>query len=82
MSSTKIVIEIQGGLVQDVFCSDHNADVTIVDWDSDGLNVGDSRVVEVSDGSTLHLAGVDRPRAVPLERLAGTAVEKAIAAAR
>ena len=30
---TRIIIEIEGGLVTEVYCSDHNADVSVIDRD-------------------------------------------------
>ncbi len=33
MQRPRIVISVEGGQVQDVFCSDPNAQVILVDWD-------------------------------------------------
>jgi len=82
MSQIQIVIEVQDGLVQDIFCSDPGAEVTVVDWDTEGLRPGDRGVVKVLDGQRASLVGVEQPVALPLEQLSGTLAEKAMIAAR
>lgn len=33
MPQTEIVFSVQGGLVQDVYCSDPDVQIVVVDWD-------------------------------------------------
>jgi hypothetical protein len=63
MPKAQIVLNVSGGLVQDVFCSDPAAEVIVVDWD-------------FADGE--HQANVSRAEVLPLEELAGTDAEAAI----
>lgn len=81
MNRPEIVINVQGGVVQDAFCSDDSADLIIVDWDVEGSQPGSNGVIEVPlfDGSCN--AVVFRPMVQPLCSLAGTDVEAAIEAA-
>ena len=78
MSEPEIVINIQGGVVQEVFCSGPLAELTVVDWD---VEPGDEGVTEaVHRGETLR-ANVVHPIIVPLQRLAGSEIEAVIEAA-
>ncbi|MEX2213237.1 MAG: hypothetical protein WD768_03865 [Phycisphaeraceae bacterium] len=42
-----IVISVHGGLVQDVFCSEPDTRVILVDWDQEGQSLGLPGIVEV-----------------------------------
>lgn len=75
MSRPEIVINVHGGVVQDVFCSEELADLVIVDWDT----TDDDGVAVPCRGRTLH-AVVAQPIVYPLWKLAGTEVEAAIEA--
>ena len=77
-----VVLNIYGGVLQDVFSSDPAAVVTLVDWDADGCSPSDTGIVELPDvrGGT-HLAIVTEPPVWPLKQLAGTETEAALKAA-
>jgi hypothetical protein len=54
----QIVINVSGGLVQDVFCSDQAATAIVVDWDTDGASLDEPGLVAVPDGrQALRLGG-------------------------
>ena len=73
-----IIISVHGGLVQDVFCSDPDTRVVLVDWDQEGEHVGCPGVIEIeSDGRHLPVAVVEYETA-KLTELPGTDVEKAL----
>lgn len=44
---TRIVISLNGGLVQDVFCTDPEAEVTLIDWDTQDADDGADGLVDV-----------------------------------
>ncbi len=77
--STRVVINVYGGVVQDVFCSDPDAQVTLVDWDFEGNEGIGGGVVQIRDRlGRACLAGVSEFQAMPMDRVGGTQVEKAI----
>lgn len=81
MLAPQIVLNVHGGLVQEIFASDDALELLIVDWDvahADHLEPG---VVAVPLAGRLAHAIVARPNPVPLTRLAGTDVQAAIEAA-
>lgn len=80
MQPTHIIINVHGGTVQDVFCSDSNAHVQIVDWDIQETDPNSPGIVEVEHGRQ-QLAFVGGLLPNPLVHLAGTDVEKALKAA-
>ena len=77
-----IVLNISGGVLQDVFGSDPAIAVTLVDWDCDGCSPSDNNIVELPDvrGGT-HLAAVTDYPVWPLQQLAGTETAAALKAA-
>jgi hypothetical protein len=77
-----IVLNISGGVLQDVFGSDPAIAVTLVDWDCDDCSPSDNNIVELPDvrGGT-HLAAVTEYPVMPLTDLAGTETEAALKAA-
>jgi len=78
----KIVLNMSGGLVQEVFASDPAITVALVDWDTEGCDPSDNGIVEISDehGGT-QLAHVAECAVEPLEQLADTETEAALKAA-
>ena len=78
----KIVLNLSGGVLQDVFGSDPAIAVTLVDWDVEGCSPSDNNIVELPDvrGGT-HLASVAEYPVWPLEQLVGTETEVALKAA-
>ncbi|MCE9554676.1 MAG: hypothetical protein K8T91_15070 [Planctomycetes bacterium] len=82
MQPTHIIINVHGGTVQDVFCSDSNAHVQIVDWDIQETEPNSPGIVEVEvEHGRQQLAFVGGLVPNPLTHLAGTDVEKALQAA-
>jgi len=81
MPRPQVIINLNGGLVQDVFCSVPGIQVLVVDWDAEGACPGDPGIVDVPlpDGPC-RACVTDFPVA-PLSEVAGTDVEAAIDAA-
>ena len=78
MSKPYIIINVHGGLVQEVYCDMPLADLVVVDWDVDG---GDGGVTEARRGNETLRAYVTHPVVEPLHHLAGSDVEAVIEAA-
>ena len=78
----KVVLNLSGGVLQDVFGSDPAIAVTLVDFDVEGCSPSDNGIVEIPDvrGGT-HLANVADYPVWPLEQLVGTETEAAMKAA-
>lgn len=78
----KIVLTMDGGLVQEVFASDPAITVALVDWDTEGCDPSDGGIVEIPDerGGT-QLAHVAECPVEPLQQLAGTETAAALKAA-
>lgn len=82
MTSLSIVLNVYGGVVQDVFASDPDVEVTLVDWDVEGSDAEHPDVVSIIDR-----LGRNRPAYVaPLpvhasHQLDGTDVAAALIAA-
>jgi hypothetical protein len=78
----KVVLNISGGVLQDVFGSDPAITVALVDWDTEGCDPSDNGIVEIPDerGGT-QLANVAEYNISPLEELVGTDTEAALKAA-
>ena len=81
-SAPNFVLNISGGVLQDVFGSDPAITVALVDWDTEGCDPSDNGIVEILDerGGT-QLANVAEYDVSPLEELAGTDTEAALKAA-
>ena len=79
----RVVVNVYGGVVQDVFCSDPHARAAIVDWDNEGRDPSEDGIVEVQmeDGGKTPACVADYPTQ-PLKNLPGTDVEKALRAAK
>ena len=78
----QIVLNISGGVLQDVFSSDPAITLMLVDWDTEGCDSSDNGIVEIPGeyGGT-QLANVAECPVQPLEQLAGTETEAALKAA-
>lgn len=76
-----IIISVHGGLVQDVFCSDPETRVVLVNWDQEGEQVGLPGIVEIESDGRKHPVAVVEYEAANLNELSGTDVEKALIAA-
>ena len=81
MPQIQIIINVYGGLVQDVFCSHPEAEVTLVDFDIHANCDDEPGIVMITAGQRTERAFVDQLSPQPLEALAGTDVERAIDAA-
>ena len=81
MSQVQIIISVSGGLVQDVYCSVPDAEVTLVDFDVEGSFWGDPGIVEIVSGGRPERVFVDQLTPHGMETLAGTDVGQAILAA-
>ena len=82
MPKTQIVFNTSGSLVQDIFSSDPDTEVIIVDWDTENCDPVDDGFVEIvyQRGRT-QLAYVVCREILPLAKLAGTDVQAAMQAA-
>lgn len=77
MTQSRVVLNVSGGVVQDVFSSDAAIDIIIVDWDSEGADLDASGLVELATGGgdisgRVSRAVVSRPPIQPYNELAGT----------
>ena len=81
MPNTQIVINVAGGVVQNVFASNENVEVIVVDWDSEGADLGSPQLVEFHEGGRTETALVAQIAVQSLHELAGSAIEGAIDAA-
>ncbi len=54
----RVIVEVQGGLVQEVYCDDPSVEVVLVDWDTEGCE---------PDADDLVTVGDDLVRAVPFQ---------------
>ena len=82
MTVPQIVLNIYGGTVQDVFCTDSNAHVQIVHWDVQESDPDALGIVEVEvEQGRKRLAFVGGLLPNPMSDLVGTDVEKALSAA-
>ena len=79
---SSIVLNVHGGVVQDVFCSDARSKIYLVDWDTEESDPDAPGLVEVDTAGH----GIQRPYvaeipASSLAHLVGTDVERALRAA-
>jgi hypothetical protein len=81
MTRPQVIINLHGGLVQDVFCSVPDAQVLVVDWDVEGSFPGEPGIVDVPLAAAPCQACVSDFPTASLNELAGTDVEAAIDAA-
>ena len=79
MEKTQIVLNISGGLVQEIFCSDQAAEAIVVDWDTEHCSPDEPGVVTVRNFYDRdHRVHVARREVLPLAEMAGTDAEAAI----
>ena len=78
MPEMQVVINVHGGLVQEVFASEPLAELVVVDWD---VAPGDHQAVVVEIGQRHLRASVQHPIIRPIGHLAGSDVEAVIDAA-
>ena len=78
----KIVLNISGGVLHDVFGSDPAMVVILCDWDCEGSDPSEDDIVEIPDGrGGTQLAAVAEYPVSPLTDLAGTETDAALKAA-
>lgn len=78
----KIVLNISGGVLQDVFGSDPTIAVALVDWDTEGSDPSENDIIEIPDGrGGTQLAAVAKYPVLPLTDLTGTEADAALKAA-
>jgi hypothetical protein len=76
MSRPTVVISVYGGGVQDVFCSEPRAAVTVVDWDAEGTDHAAVGYVSVPDKfGRESLAIVSTCEAEPLAAMKNTPIQ-------
>ena len=80
MAKTTIVLNMYGGVVQDAFCSTPDAEVLLVDWDTEDSNPDDPGLVEIIDAREsrnrrVYVTELDQ---YSWQELAGTDVQKAL----
>jgi len=81
-SPPTVVLNVSGGLVQDVFCAPHGTRVVLVDWDTEGRDAASQGVflVETEPGHGHYVFAAEIPT-TPLDQLAGTDIDRALLAA-
>ena len=79
MPISQLVINVYGGLVQEVFCSDPEIEVLLVDWDVEAADTEHPSVVHVTaDGRRSQPAYVTPLTVQAINALQGTQVAAAI----
>jgi hypothetical protein len=79
----RIVLNVSGGVVQEVFCLDPHAQVVLIDWDADGADPENENVVTVEqEGGKPLTAYVAEFPTTPLPSVLGTCTETILEAAK
>ena len=78
MPRPKVVISVYGGVVQDVFCSEPDVQVIVVDWDADGADLGAGYVVVPDKFGQQSPARVSSCEAEPFSAMRETPIEAAL----
>ena len=81
MNQPQIVIHLSGGVIKEVFSSDRDADVIVVDWDVPRSVRLDPNIVAIKLWGRKLLARVTPVTPRPLHDLAGSDIERAVEAA-
>jgi hypothetical protein len=81
MTRPQVIINLHGGLVQNVFCSVSGVQVLVVDWDVEGPFPGEPGIVDVPLATGPCQACVSDFAVASLNELVGTDVEVAVDAA-
>jgi len=77
----KVVLNISGGVLQDVFSSDPGVSVVVCDWDTEGCTSSEEGIVEIPADRGTQRADVAEYPVTPLSDLEGTETEAALKAA-
>lgn len=67
--AAKIVVEINGGVVQEVYSDDLAITVVVVDWDTEGSEPGNGNYVVEDEMGNEHLAHAAIAKPTPVEML-------------
>ncbi len=79
MNLPQLVISVERGRIQEIFCTQAEVEVLLVDWDVDVAEINHPAVVEVSTlGRERALAYVARLPVQPVEALLGSRAATAI----
>ena len=78
MPKPEIILSIHGGVLQDVYASDPDIDIILVDWDVAGSVPDEEGLVHAVHNKRLVKAFVSRPNSFPLCDLAGSEIESLI----
>jgi hypothetical protein len=82
MFPPRMVLNIHGGVLQDVYCDHPRAKIILVDWDTEAIDATEEDVVEIADSrGDGRLAAVTAYPVAPLADLAGTDTLAALQAA-
>jgi hypothetical protein len=81
MTKPEIILSIHGGVLQDVYASDPEIDIILVDWDVAGAAPDEAGLILALHNRQLLRAFVTRPYPFPLQELAGSEIETLIHAA-
>src|SRR5690606_33152355 len=76
-----IVISIHGGIMQDVFCSQSDTRVILVDWDQEGQNLGLPGIIEVQCDGKPVIASVVEYGSASFDAMKDTDLARALEAA-
>jgi hypothetical protein len=79
MSKLRVVLSMNGGLIQDAFSTDATIELIVVDWDTEDSDTELDELVEVADehgGSNRAFVGMQPIR--PFDQLAGTDTQAAL----
>jgi hypothetical protein len=78
LSKPEIILSIHGGVLQDVYASDPDIDIVLVDWDVLGAVPDEEGFIHAVHNQRLVRAFVSRPNPYPLCNLAGSEIESLI----
>lgn len=81
MNNPQVVICISGGVIQEIFTSDRDTGIVLLDWDAERTTAHDPAVVSVHLADRNKLVRVIDFTPQPLAELAGTDAELAVEAA-
>jgi hypothetical protein len=81
MPKPEVILTIHGGVLQDVYASEPDIDIILVDWDVAGSVPDEEGLVHAVHNKSLIKAFVSRPNPFSLRELAGSEIETLINAA-
>jgi hypothetical protein len=81
LNNPQVVICVSGGVIQEIFASDRDTGIVVVDWDSQVHDRNDPHVVCIRVGGRPRYVKVADFPPQPLAELAGTDADRAVEAA-